>query len=344
MINENQQIFRRAEERQRSSLIGTSGLFAILAEKRIRRRKKKKQNIRRCSCSSLLHANVCRMATSQSLSISSKTDEDIIQFNIGGQIYSTKRSTINENVDSQSFLSLIIKNQTKIQLDQHGQYFIDRDGKYFRYILNYFREKNLLLPEKFDELKQLLSEAKFYQIDRLINEIENRLNRTNEKIQQSHIGFQLTLMSKLNQNKTILKLIGPLKLVCLFHIELIGKKFLNIISSFNDPKNILCQFSFPFDDKLISCQPLDQLQRFVLAKQAKKMGLVVSYCDDYFYIPIEHDMPSRDKLAELLFNKYNGKILNTNIIQDDSYILVENWFLPTQSEETYLSASTTSAH
>ena len=72
---------------------------------------------------------------------------------IGGKIYSTKRSTINENVDSKSLLSLIIKNQTKIRLDYNGQYFIDRDGKYFCYILNYFREKKLILPENFNELK-----------------------------------------------------------------------------------------------------------------------------------------------------------------------------------------------
>jgi hypothetical protein len=276
------------------------------------------------------------MAASEKLS-----PDDIITFNIGGQIYSTKRSTINENVDSQSYLSLIIKNQTKIQLDENSRYFIDRDGKYFSYILNYFRERKLLLPENFQEFKQLILEAKFYQIDRLINEIENRLNRSNEN---NHIGFQLTLISKLNENRRLVKLIGPLKLISLFKIQLIGEKFLNIISSYVDPEKILCQLTFPFNEKLILCQPLDQLQKFVLAKQAKKMGLMVSYCEDYFYIPIERNTMARDEFSYLLLNKYNGKLLNTSISYDDSYNLIENWLLSTQSDEIYSNASLTSVH
>jgi hypothetical protein len=284
-------------------------------------------------------------ATENSSALSNRSilkDDDIITFNIGGYIYSTRRSTIKENVDSQSLLSLIIKNQTKIEFDDNGRYFIDRDGKYFCYILNYFREKKIILPENSDELRQLLSEAKFYQIDRLINEIENYLNRTNEKNKQFQIGFQFNLISKFDQNKKIVKLIGPLKLISCFRIQVIGEKFLNIISSFNDPINILCQFTFPFDEKLISCQPFDLLQRLVLAKQAKKMGLIVSYCDDYFYIPIEREIISRDELAQLLLSKHNGKLLNTNITCDDSYNLVETWFLPIKSEETYSNASITS--
>ncbi|CAF4395661.1 unnamed protein product, partial [Rotaria sp. Silwood2] len=262
------------------------------------------------------------LSTSSNKNILNDDDDDIITFNIGGCIYSTKRSTINDNVDSQSYLSLIIKNQTNIQVNHNGQYFIDRDGKYFCYILNYFREKKLILPENFNELKQLLYEAKFYQLDRFVNEIENYLNKTNEKNQDYHQGFRFTLISNLNQNKTILKLIGPLKLITFFHIQPIGDKYLSIISSFNDPKNILCQLSFPFNEKLISCQPFDQLQRFVLSKQAKKMNLIVSYCDDFFYIPTTRDIMSRDEFAQLLLNKYHGKLLNTKIKYDGSHVLV----------------------
>ena len=140
---------------------------------------------------------ICRMPTSLD---HLNDNDDIITFNIGGQIFSTKRSTINENVDSKSLLSLIIKTP-------NDQYFIDRDGKSFSYILNYFREKKLILPENINEIKQLLSEAKFYQIDRLINEIENYLNKINEQIYRN---FQITLFSKLNQNKQLLKLTAPL--------------------------------------------------------------------------------------------------------------------------------------
>ncbi|CAF1648760.1 unnamed protein product, partial [Adineta ricciae] len=232
--------------------------------------------------------------------------DDIVTFNIGGHVYSTTRSTINENVDEQCLLALIIRNQTTTRLDHNGHYFIDRDGVYFRYILNYFRDHKLCLPEQFQELKQLCSEAKFYQIDRLVNEIENLLNSVNEHNKQLEIGLNFTLISKLNQGGRILTLIGPLKLIRLFQIELIGRQFLKIISNFTDPANIACQCTFPLDDKLISCQPFDQLQRLVLAKQARKMGLAVSYCDDYFYIPIERSIMLRDELAHLLLNNYSG--------------------------------------
>jgi hypothetical protein len=283
----------------------------------------------------------------RSLSVSSLTlkstdngkkdfQDDIVTFNIGGHIHSTTRSTINENVDCQSLLALIITNQTTTQLDNHGHYFIDRDGSYFRYILNYFRDKKLYLPENFTELKQLCLEAKYYQIDRLINEIENRLNTNNEHIKQLQIGLNFTLISNLNQGGRILTLIGPLKLIRLFHIESLGRQFLKIISNYTDPTNISCQCTFPLDDKLISCQPFDQLQRIVLAKQARKMGMAVSYSDDYFYIPIERQIMLRDELAQLLLNKYHGKLLHTNITyeknsnvnHDGSYALVENWFIP----------------
>ncbi len=338
--------------------------FAVPSGKKRRRRRQQKKNKNRkkrkkrnlvvvlcspsfplCLCLPIFQ-NIFRMPSPpppvpapRSLSVSSltlKCPDDIVTFNIGGHIYSTTRSTINENVDCQSLLALIIRNQTKTPLDNHGYYFIDRDGTYFRYILNYLRDKKLFLPENFTELKQLCSEAKYYQIDRLINEIENRLNTKDELNKQLEIGLNFTLISNLNQGGRILTLIGPLKLIRLFHIESIGRQFLKIISNFTDPKNISCQCTFPIDDKLISCQPFDQLQRIVLAKQARKMGMAVSYCDDYFYIPIERHIMLRDEFAHLLLSKYHGKLLHTNITHernsnsnhDGSYTLVENWFIP----------------
>lgn len=55
-------------------------------------------------------------------------------------------------------------------LKQH--YFIDRDGRLFRHILNYLRCGRLVLPENFDELELLREEAKFYDIASLNREID----------------------------------------------------------------------------------------------------------------------------------------------------------------------------
>ncbi|PVD20315.1 hypothetical protein C0Q70_18469 [Pomacea canaliculata] len=55
-------------------------------------------------------------------------------------------------------------------LKQH--YFIDRDGKLFRYILNYLRSQRLIVPERFDEYEQLYEEARFYELAGLLRELE----------------------------------------------------------------------------------------------------------------------------------------------------------------------------
>jgi hypothetical protein len=55
---------------------------------------------------------------------------------------------------------------------EDGSYFIDRDGTCFRYILNYLRTGKLLLPE--DQLvhKEVLEEARFYQIQSIIDKLK----------------------------------------------------------------------------------------------------------------------------------------------------------------------------
>lgn len=51
-------------------------------------------------------------------------------------------------------------------LKQH--YFIDRDGKMFRHILNFLRTEKLSIPPGFEELDLLLEEARFYEINSLV--------------------------------------------------------------------------------------------------------------------------------------------------------------------------------
>lgn len=55
-------------------------------------------------------------------------------------------------------------------LKQH--YFIDRDGKLFRHILNYMRTGKLSLPENFNEIEQLWEETKYFDIPGMLRELE----------------------------------------------------------------------------------------------------------------------------------------------------------------------------
>ena len=52
---------------------------------------------------------------------------------------------------------------------EDGSYFTDRDGTHFRYILNYLRTGELIVPN--DEIirRELLAEAKYYHLEEMIN-------------------------------------------------------------------------------------------------------------------------------------------------------------------------------
>ena len=54
---------------------------------------------------------------------------------------------------------------------EDGSYFIDRDGTHFRYILNYLRTGELVVPDDKIVRKELLAEAKFYQFEGIIEEL-----------------------------------------------------------------------------------------------------------------------------------------------------------------------------
>ena len=78
--------------------------------------------------------------------------------------------------------------------DNTGRYFIDRDGKYFNHILNYLRDGTTppfspkYKPEKYH---CLASEAQFYQIQGLIDKLQQKYPKwkMTGKIQDIIIGY-----------------------------------------------------------------------------------------------------------------------------------------------------------
>jgi len=99
-----------------------------------------------------------------------------IDINVGGQIYTTTLETLTRFPESR--LSKMFNGTIPIVLDPSKQhYFIDRDGDSFRYILNFMRTSTLLLPDNFNDCKILLNEAKYFEIDEMIREIDQFINR-----------------------------------------------------------------------------------------------------------------------------------------------------------------------
>lgn len=115
-------------------------------------------------CSRLETDVVAEMAQASERRVESSTFPEIIELNVGGQIYVTRHSTLLSVPNS--FLWNMFQEHGSDQMtrDSKGRYFIDRDGFLFRYILDYLRDKNLALPDYFRERASLQKEAEFFQL------------------------------------------------------------------------------------------------------------------------------------------------------------------------------------
>ncbi|XP_029103847.1 BTB/POZ domain-containing protein KCTD6a isoform X1 [Scleropages formosus] len=91
---------------------------------------------------------------------------DPVTLNVGGHLYTTSLSTLQRYPDS--MLGAMFRGDLPSARDAQGNYFIDRDGPLFRYVLNFLRTSELTLPHNFKEIDLLRKEADFYQIEPLI--------------------------------------------------------------------------------------------------------------------------------------------------------------------------------
>ena len=89
---------------------------------------------------------------------------DKIFLNIGGIKFQSTRATL-ANSDSEFFSEMANRRRQPLE------FFLDRDGTHFRHILNYLRDKTV--PDLYpSERKQLLVEARYYNITGLVRELE----------------------------------------------------------------------------------------------------------------------------------------------------------------------------
>lgn len=92
---------------------------------------------------------------------------NVINLNVGGYLFTTSLSTLTKYEDS--MLAVMFSGRHEIVKDENGRYFVDRDGKYFRYILNFIRS-NDLPPE--NVALDVLKEAEFFCMTTLIERLE----------------------------------------------------------------------------------------------------------------------------------------------------------------------------
>lgn len=94
-----------------------------------------------------------------------------LKLNIGGQLFTTSLETMKKDPGSMFHAMFSERFDTKPAED--GSYFIDRDGTHFRYILNYLRTAQLVVPDGKTVRKELLNEAEFYQVQGIIDQLRS---------------------------------------------------------------------------------------------------------------------------------------------------------------------------
>ena len=107
-------------------------------------------------------------------------EAEIIKLNIGGKLFSTFKATICKKIlksrsghefHPPNWLDNIVNGRLEAKRDEDGCIFVDRSPKYFDYVLNYLRLANtsqeLELPKNKSFLKDLINEARFYEMDGL---------------------------------------------------------------------------------------------------------------------------------------------------------------------------------
>lgn len=93
-----------------------------------------------------------------------------VKLNVGGHHFTTTIQTLTK--DPNSMLAAMFSGRFKMTPSKDGTLFIDRDGTYFRFILNYLRDGKLSLPEGATFLEEIAVEAEFYQIQGILDELK----------------------------------------------------------------------------------------------------------------------------------------------------------------------------
>ncbi|RNA14595.1 BTB POZ domain-containing KCTD16 [Brachionus plicatilis] len=93
------------------------------------------------------------------------SEDLIVELNIGGVYYTTTINTLCH--ESNSLFSQMFESKSQVK-DSKNRIFIDRDGLLFRYVLDYLRNRQLILPENFSEKKRLKCEAEFFRLPNML--------------------------------------------------------------------------------------------------------------------------------------------------------------------------------
>ena len=119
-------------------------------------------------------------SSSSSSNSSSRSGSAIIRLNVGGRIFTTKRSTLCEIPDS--MLATLFDPETPYaapEVDDTGAFFLDRDPGSFELVLSYLRRKRLVQLNELgaDICLQVLDDAKYFGLEDLAKALSTHLKK-----------------------------------------------------------------------------------------------------------------------------------------------------------------------
>ncbi|XP_062997942.1 BTB/POZ domain-containing protein KCTD12-like [Elgaria multicarinata webbii] len=104
---------------------------------------------------------------------------EIVELNVGGQVYITRHNTLVSVPGSLLWEMFTQKTAQSLARDSKGRFFVDRDGFLFRYILDYMRDQQLVLPEHFPERGRLQREAEYFKLPELVKTLAPKISKQN---------------------------------------------------------------------------------------------------------------------------------------------------------------------
>ena len=134
----------------------------------------------------LLHRQAARLHEEQEAfdSMSKKMESmqfsSTVKLNVGGHHFTTSIQTLTR--DPNSMLAAMFSGRFEMKPSKDGTFFIDRDGTYFRFILNYLRDGKLSLPDGATFLEEIATEAEFYQIQGILDELKRPKSAARSKV------------------------------------------------------------------------------------------------------------------------------------------------------------------
>eukprot|EP01027_Heterolobosea_sp_BB2_P009921 GEZU01014604.1.p1 GENE.GEZU01014604.1~~GEZU01014604.1.p1 ORF type:complete len:207 (-),score=47.40 GEZU01014604.1:104-724(-) len=116
-----------------------------------------------------------------------------LKLNVGGTRFETTLTTLTS--DTESMLAAMFSGRYNMEPDEDGEYFIDRDGSVFGFVLNYLRDGGSVdLPPASKELlrKRILREAQYFQLTglvRMLSSNDENLDDANTCIKKDHCKY-----------------------------------------------------------------------------------------------------------------------------------------------------------